>query len=207
MLRAFTAILILTTTSCREGPSVVDYGASKTQAIAALSELISPERLDAIKDERGANRTLRLIVYQLENARREGLDPAELISKSQTDLEVASTERAEAVKNSLLRNLGILEKLGCFDDAGMVKLRAGKAPTVTLGPYTGDLASVDRIIPRSVCPELVERLYNLEFMPSKLSSMKGNAVTLRQVQLASRWNLSGLLSDDGLDAVKRTLTE
>jgi hypothetical protein len=33
----------------------------------------------------------------------------------------------------------ILERLGCLDDAGMEKLRGGKAPTITLGPYAGEL--------------------------------------------------------------------
>ena len=39
------------------------------------------------------------------------------------------------MKASLLRNLDILNKLGCLDDAGMGKLRTGNAPTVTKGPY------------------------------------------------------------------------
>jgi len=193
------AVLLLT--SCREGPTVVSYGASERETIAVVTELIDPARLDAIKGERGANRTLRLLCYQLENARREGMDPADLIADAQASLGVSATERAVEVKKALLRNLDILEKLGCFDEAGMGSLKAGKAPSVTLGPYAGDIASVDHIIPRSVCPELDARLYNLEFMPSKLNTMKSNAVTLRQVQLASRWNLSGLLGAEGLRAV------
>ena len=66
--------------------------------------------------------------------------------------------------------MDILRKLGCLDAAGMAKLRTGNAPTVTKGPYVGGIASVDHIIPRSVCEELDERLYNLEFMPSKMNS-------------------------------------
>ena len=78
------------------------------------------------------------------------------------------------MKASLLRNLHILKKLGCLDDAGMGKLKTGNAPTVTKGPYAGDIASVDHIIPRSIVEELDEKLFNLEFMPSRMNSKKGN---------------------------------
>ncbi|MEJ6569545.1 MAG: hypothetical protein QNL80_11805 [Akkermansiaceae bacterium] len=54
----------------------------------------------------------------------------------------------------------------------MAKLRTGNAPTITRGPYAGDIASVDHIIPRSVCEELDERLYNLEF---KVERQQGHA--------------------------------
>ena len=57
----------------------------------------------------------------------------------------------------------------------MEKLRRGKAPTITKGPYADDIATGDHIIPRSVCPELDNCLYNLEFMPGRMNSSKGAA--------------------------------
>jgi len=59
---------------------------------------------------------------------------------------------------------------------------------------------VDHIIPRSVCPELDNTLFNLEFMPETLNQRKGAKVGDRQRQLAEKWNEMGLLSDDGLEA-------
>ena len=91
---------------------------------------------------------------------------------------MTGTPRTDAVKASLVRNLTIVERLGCLDVAGMAKLKTGNAPTVTLGPYADDIASGDHIIPRSVCEELDERLYNLEFMPSKMNGSKGNKIGL-----------------------------
>ena len=85
-----------------------------------------------------------------------------------------------------------------------MRIRQGE---LKAGPYAGDIASVDHIIPRSVCEELDERLYNLEFMPSKLNGSKGNKVTLRQVQLGRKWNELGLLSDEGLAAVEARFKE
>jgi len=60
--------------------------------------------------------------------------------------------------------------------AGFAKLRTGNAPTITRGPYRGELATVDHIIPRSVCPELDNVLINLEFLPATLNAKKGNKV-------------------------------
>jgi hypothetical protein len=113
----------------------------------------------------------------------------------------AGTARADADRASLIRNITILERLGCLDEGGLAKLRKGNAPVITRGPYAGDIASVDHIIPRSVVEELDERIYNLEFMPSRMNSRKGAAIGLRQRQLAAKWHKAGLLSDAGLRAV------
>lgn len=52
------------------------------------------------------------------------------------------------------------------------------------------------------CRRADERIYNLEFMPSRMNSRNGSAIGLRQRQLAEKWKLLGLLSDAGLRAVK-----
>ena len=83
----------------------------------------------------------------------------------------------------------------------MSKLRRGNAPTITKGPYIGELATVDHIIPRSVCPELDNRLYNLEFLPDTLNKRKGAKIGDRQRQLARKWHEAGLLSKAGLSRV------
>ena len=88
-----------------------------------------------------------------------------------------------------------------FDEAGMVKLRKGNAPTITKGPYAGEIVTGDHIIPRSVCPELDNKIYNLEMMPLTLNQRKGAKIGTRQIDLAKRWNQDGLLSDDGLKVV------
>ena len=61
----------------------------------------------------------------------------------------------------------------------------------------------DHIIPRSVCPELDNALYNLEMMPLTLNQRKSAKIGTRQMDLAKRWNQDGLLSDAGLEAVLR----
>ena len=111
-----------------------------------------------------------------------------------------SAKRLKCQKDSLVRNRIILERLGCLDEAGMTKLRKGNAPTITKGPYAGEIVTGDHIIPRSVTPELDNTLYNLEMMPLTLNQKKAAKVTQRQIDLAKRWNKDGLLSDKGLKA-------
>ena len=61
----------------------------------------------------------------------------------------------------------------------------------------------DHIIPRSVCPELDNKIYNLEMMPLTLNQRKSAKIGQRQVDLAKRWNTDRLLSGAGLEAVLR----
>jgi hypothetical protein len=198
VLRFILAALLLSVSPIMAVPDTPDEIAREI-----ILPLIDPAKLDTLKGDRAANRRLRLVCYHLEAARRDGQEPADIIRKAQVALRMADTPRAKAVEASLLRNLDILEKLGCLDEAGMGKLRTGNAPTITRGPYAGDIASVDHIIPRSVCEELDERLYNLEFMPSRMNSKKSDKIGLRQMQLARKWNAQKLLSDEGLQAVEK----
>ena len=69
----------------------------------------------------------------------------------------------------------------------------GNAPTITKGPYAGEIVTGDHIIPRSVCPELDNALYNLETMPLTLNQKKSEKIGQRQIDLVKRWNADGLL--------------
>ncbi len=83
----------------------------------------------------------------------------------------------------------------------MIKLRKGLAPTITKGPYAGEIVTGDHIIPQSVTPELDNTLFNLEMMPLTLNQEKSAKVGQGQLDLAKRWHSMGLLSDEGLRAV------
>jgi len=136
-------------------------------------------------------------------AHRENQDLSSLIKQAHAATGHDDQNREQIQSAALIRNRGILEKLGCLDAVGMEKLRRGKAPTITKGPYAGELATGDHIIPRSVCPELDNSLFNLEFMPETLNQRKGNKVGQRQVDLAKRWNRLGILSEKGFQEVIR----
>jgi hypothetical protein len=134
-------------------------------------------------------------------ARRGGRDLGTVIDAAYALKGPHRAERLKDQKDSLLRNVTILERLGCLDEAGMIKLRKGNTPTITKGPYAGEIATGDHIIPRSVTPELDNTLFNLEFMPLTLNQRKSAKVGQRQIDLAKRWHQAGLLSVDGLRSV------
>ncbi|MDB4409100.1 hypothetical protein N9165_03445 [Akkermansiaceae bacterium] len=125
----------------------------------------------------------------------------ELLDQAHAQTGPLEPNRAKAQRDSLIRNRVILERLGCIDEAGLAKLRKGNAPTITKGPYAGEIVTGDHIIPRSVCPELDNKLYNLEMMPLTLNQRKSAKIGTRQIDIARRWNQDGLLSDEGLGAV------
>jgi hypothetical protein len=137
----------------------------------------------------------------LQMAHTSGFDASETIDQAHAQTGPHEPKRAKAQRASLIRNRLILERLGCFDEAGMILLRKGNAPTITKGPYAGEIVTGDHIIPRSVCPELDNALYNLEMMPLTLNQKKSAKIGTRQIDLAKRWNQDGLLSDEGLKAV------
>jgi hypothetical protein len=101
-----------------------------------------------------------------------GFDAGEVIDLAHSVIGPHEPKRAKAQRDSLIRNRVILERLGCIDEAGMIKLRKGNAPTITKGPYAGEIVTGDHIIPRSVCPELDNALYNLEMIPLTLNQRK-----------------------------------
>lgn len=172
-------------------------------AAAALAREIDEEHLDSLTRKREGTRYLRRAVFHLEAAHREGRDLVELIEEAQRLNGDHGSARAGAVRERLLENHSILEGLGCLDDRGWGKLKTGNAPTITMGAYAGEIASVDHILPRSVVPELDSRLYNLRFMPEPLDGKKGNTIEGWQVLLAREWGEQGLLSEEGVKAVEK----
>jgi hypothetical protein len=201
VLKLFWPCLALILTTLAIGCEQAEQGKISPHS-SILAPLTDPAKLDTLAGVRAATPRLRKACYWLEIARSEGAEPLAVIEAAQRQNGSHGTARARAVAESLARNRTILERLGCLDAAGMAKLRAGKAPTVTLGPYKGEIAPADPIIPRSVAPELDSRLYNLEFMPETLNQRKGAKIGLRQIQLARKWSGLGLLSDAGLSAVE-----
>ena len=171
--------------------------------VLILEPLINIDKLDGLAGKRAATPRLRKACYWLEKARSEGVDPVDVITQAHNLTSPQVEARAKAQQEALVRSRTILERLGCLDKDGMDKLRRGKAPTITKGPYAGELATVDHIIPRSVCPELDNRLYNLEFMPDTLNKRKSDKIGDRQRQLARKWHDSGLLKEEGFKRVMR----
>ena len=167
-----------------------------------LASLTDPAHPEPVRGKGRAIQRLRQICYWLEMAGREGKDEEELIESAQRLNGSYGSERARMLVESLARNRSILEHLGCLDEAGMGRLRTGNAPTITKGPYAGELATGDHIIPRSVSPALDNVLLNLEFMPETLNHRKGAQVGEDQVALARQFHAAGIIDSVELEAIE-----
>jgi hypothetical protein len=175
--------------------------AAQTDYAKRIAPLIDPAKL-ATLGKRGANQRVQKAVYWLAEAREGGQKLDTVMDAALGLAGVRNGSAAALTKAALLRNLDIVEKLGCLDAEGMAEMRKGKAPTVRRGPYKGDQLSVDHIIPRAVCPELDNVIANLELMPLRMNESKNDRVGARQVDLARKFNKAGLLSNEGLKAVE-----
>ena len=197
-MKAFLLSLLLVSTSFAQLPKLH----TAEEYALSVGALTDPAKLATLKGKRAATPKLRRIMYWLRMAQTDGNDPGAIIEAGQKATRSDGTQRAKLLKGSLLRNLDILGKLGCLDVAGIGKLRTGNAPSITKGPYKGELATGDHIIPRSVVPELDNVLINLEFLPETLNQKKAAKIGDRQVQLARKWHKAGVLSEKGLKAVE-----
>ena len=162
--------------------------------IAALTD---PSKLATLKGERAANSRLQKCVYWLATAKMRGGDPAKLIDETNQDNKVDGKPYGKFIKAGLLRNLKIAEELGLLTPEGLAELRRGNCATITLGPYAGQEATADHIIPRSICPELDNQIFNLELLPAQMNSAKGNKITDRARVFARELYDAGLLSEEG----------
>ena len=107
----------------------------------------------------------------------------------------------------MLENLRLAKELGILTPEGMAELRRGKSATITKGPYAGQEAEADHVIPVAVCPALRNQVMNLELMPAKLNRAKSDKVGKRALTFAHELHAAKLLSDASLAAVESKSTE
>ena len=191
LLAAFTALTLLIP---------ICNGDESANSSALLQPLIDPAKL-ATLGERGANPRIQKITAILWAAKQDGEDPEKVAAGAVKLIGWGDTERGRLTIAAMVRNLTILERLGGTTPEDLHDMRHGKTADVRKGPYTGDLISVDHIIPVSIVPELDTVIANLELMPLRVNIKKSNKVGARQVSLAKSFHKAGLLSDADLQRV------
>jgi hypothetical protein len=157
------------------------------KAVVAVASLIDPAKLASLHSERAANPRILKCVYWLNDARTRGLEPATIISEAQTLNLSADQIRAPLVEAALLRNLDIAGKLGCLTPENLLRMRHGNSPVISRGPYAGEPAEVDHIVPIAVEPALGKEIANLELMPRTLNRRKGASMGTRQRDYLERF--------------------
>lgn len=183
--------------------------AEESAPIEAIANLTDPKKLATLKGERASNPRLQKCLYWLAVGGRmmnrdnywEGM--SEVMAEASKLNKTFGTPYASAIRDELLVSYMRAENYGIFTSAGLEELKQGKSATITEGEYAGQEATADHYIPRSVCPELDNQIYNLRLCPSSVNSSKGDKVGKEQVERAEFLNQRGLLSDKGLEAVRK----
>lgn len=167
-------------------------------AVTAVASLIDPAKLATLQGERAANRRVLKCVYWLNDARIRGLKPATVISQAQKLNLSAEQLRAALVEAALLRNLDIAEKLGCLTPDNLARMRHGISPVISRGPYFGERAEVDHIVPIAVEPSLGNEIANLELLPRTLNRRKDATMGARQRSYLEKFRASDLVESTPL---------
>ncbi len=191
---AAACCLLLLTTALALAAGAADFAAK-------LTPLVDPAKL-ATLGKRAANPRVQKAVAILADSQARGANPAK-VARLAVDRTSYKGDAAKLTADALLRNLDIAGKLGCLDAQGLAAMRRGNAPTVRRGPYAGDKATVDHIVPRAVVPELDNVIANLELMPLRMNEGKRDKIGARQLDLARKFHKAGLLSEAGLKAVEQ----
>ncbi len=167
--------------------------AAHDAAVSAIASLIDPAKLVTLRGERAANRRVLKCVYWLNDARSRGIEPGAVIGEAQTLNQSAQQLRAPLVEAALLRNLDIAGKLGCLTSGNLDRMRHGKSPLISRGPYAGEPAEVDHIVPLAVEPALDREIANLELLPRTLNRRKGASMGARQLDYLEKFRRADLL--------------
>jgi len=160
---------------------------------ATVASLTDPAKLATLAGRRAANDRLLKCVAWLAEARANGTLPQQIISEAQKR-NGETGKHAEMVRAALLRNLDIAEKLGCLSPENVELMKHGTSPLITRGPYAGQPAEIDHIVPIAVVPELGNEIANLEMMPRTLNRRKGAKVGQRQMDYLRRFLDAGAIS-------------
>ena len=162
---------------------------------AKIAPLVDPVRLATLA-EKAANPRVQKYTVWLEMARRDGVNPTNVVEAALRAVGMTNKLAAEVTRTVMLRNLKIATELACFDEAGVNDMRQGQSPTIRRGPYQGQQLTVDHIIPRARAPELDNLIANLELLPWELNLKKGTKFGQRQRDLTRKLFAAGLLSQE-----------
>ena len=179
-------------------PSIMAAPSTAAGAIAAQTD---PAKLATLKGERAANPRMQRCVYWLASAEAGGEEPGAVLDEAAKLNGTAGTAYAAFIRWGMLENLRLAKEYGILTPEGLAELRRGKSATITKGEHVGEEAESDHVIPRAVCPELSNQVFNLELLAAKLNRAKSATIGERQRVFGKELHEAKLLSDAGWGAI------
>ena len=171
-------------------------------AALAIASQTDPAKLATLKGERASNPRMQRCVYWLAMAEAGGERPEAVLDEAAKLNGTAGTAYAGFLRWGMLENLRLAKELGILTAEGLAELRRGHSATITKGDHAGEEAEADHVIPRAVCPELSNQVFNLELLAAKLNRLKSAKIGERQKVFAKELHEAKLLSDEGWAAVE-----
>jgi len=181
-------------------PSIM---AAPSTAAVAIASQTDPAKLATLKGERAANPRMQRCVFWLATAEAGGEQPEAVLDEAAKLNGTAGTPYAGFIRWGMMENLRLAKEYGILTPEGMAELRRGKSATITKGEHAGEEAEADHVIPRAICPELSNQVFNLELLPAKLNRLKSATIRERQKVFGKELHDSKLLSDEGWAAVEK----
>ncbi len=163
-----------------------------TEAVNSIAPLVEYRELYENGRDREANDVLLKTVAAMIEVDSAGVSITEVLRRSER-INDTPVNYSDLLTESLLRNLKIARELALDTPENVERMKAGKSPIVGTGPYSGEKAEVDHIVPRSLAPDLDNLLINLELMPMTLNRKKSNKVTQRAAQIAKKFFEAGVM--------------
>ena len=173
---------------------------SKGQMPFPIEKLARLTNLETLKTLSGDHLKAHLFItcYWISQASMAKIAPAESLKRARLHNGAGESAITMETGDALVRAFGKLDALGCLSSPGLERLKAGRAPLITVGPHVGASVAVGHLIPPSRVRELEDQLFNLEI---RAESGHTAAPPERQLEYARRWHWQGLLSDQGYAAI------
>lgn len=170
--------------------------------VSVVAPLVEYRELYESGRDREANDILLKTVAALVEAENAGVDLREVLRRAES-INNTPVNYSDLLTESLLRNVKIARELQLDTPENLARMSEGKSPVVGRGPYEGEPAEVDHIVPRSLAPDLDNLLINLELMPRTLNRKKSNKVTARASSMAKRFFDAGVMMPESFETVMK----
>ena len=160
--------------------------------VSVVAPLVEYRDLYESGRDREANDVLLKTVAALVRADDAGIDLRDVLRRAER-INNTPTNYSDLLTESLLRNVKIARELELDAPENLARMEEGRSPIVGRGPYAGEKAEVDHIVPRALAPDLDNLLINLELMPMTLNRRKSDKVTERAASMAKRFFDAGVM--------------
>lgn len=178
--------------ACVAAACLLVVGSALGDTYAAIAaNLTDRSKLQTLKSRSAATDRMLKLIGWLSVAKANGREAASIVSEAQK-ITGETGARGALVKEAILRNLTIAERLGCLGPENVERMKHGLCPTITRGPYAGEPAEIDHILPVAIYPELMNEMANMELMPRTLNRRKGATIGQRQRAFAAKLRGVGL---------------